>query len=138
MLNALVWIIVIGLLTAFWLNSARAREMATEIARTLCQRRGLQFLDETVSLQRMGIRWTANGLRLRRMFRFDFSVEGMGRRTGWLILLGTDVEQLELGLPRQSQTIDGEAEVEASASESTSGREDQDSKVVPFERPKKH
>ena len=82
----------------FWLDSARARELATAIGRAACERRGVQFLDETVAFVRMGLRWTRDGLRIRRMFRFDFSAEGVGRRTGHVLLLGTRLETIDFGL----------------------------------------
>jgi len=100
MSNALFWIALIGVLAWLWLDGARARELATEVARSMCRKRGLQFLDDTVSLQRIGLRWGANGLRLRRMFSFDFSIEGMGRRSAYLILIGTRIEHFDLGLPK--------------------------------------
>lgn len=86
----------------YWLDSARARELATELARALCEKRGVQFLDETVTLSRTGLRWTSNGLRIRRLFRVEYSVEGMSRRCGHILLLGTQVESVDLGLPQDN------------------------------------
>ncbi|NCA69893.1 MAG: DUF3301 domain-containing protein [Sphingobacteriia bacterium] len=83
----------------FWLDSLRAREIATEICKAACARSGLQFLDQAVALRRMGLAWRAEGLRLRRVYRFDFSEEGVGRRTGHLILRGLVLEELSFGLP---------------------------------------
>lgn len=102
-MNGLWLILLLAAFAWLWLDSARARELATEVARSVCRKRGLQFLDETVGLQRVGLRWTQSGLRLRRMFGFDFSIEGAGRRSGWLILVGTSVEQFDLGLPKPSE-----------------------------------
>jgi len=45
------------------------------------------------------VRRTDAGLRLRRVYRFDFSEEGVGRRGGYLVLLGLDLESISLGLP---------------------------------------
>jgi hypothetical protein len=38
-------------------------------------------------------------MRLRRVYRFDFSEEGVGRRSGYLVLRGLDLEELSFGLP---------------------------------------
>jgi hypothetical protein len=92
-------ILALVLLGWFWLDSLRARELATGISRAACQRRDLQFLDQTVALVRIGLRRTAGGLRLRRVYRFDFSEEGVGRRSGYLILIGIELVELSLGLP---------------------------------------
>ena len=96
-------IAILGLLLVgwFWLDSLRARELATEICRAACEQRGLQLLDQTVALRHLRTRRTAAGLRLRRIYRFDFSEEGVGRRNGHLVLVGLDLENIDLGLPEQ-------------------------------------
>jgi hypothetical protein len=91
-------IIIIGLVIWFWLDSARAREMATATCSRACEMRGVQFLDQTVSLSRIGIGRTNNGLRLRRTFRFDFSEEGVTRHTGHIVMIGTRLQEFSLGL----------------------------------------
>ncbi len=110
----------------YWLDSARARELATGIARTLCQRHGIQFLDETVTLRRTGLRWTANGLRIRRLFTVDYSIGDMGRRQGYVLLIGTRVEAMDLGLPKQDE--------EAAARSGSTAPEQQTAKVIRFPR----
>ena len=56
-------------------------ESATRVCRQVCQSYGLQFLDQTVALQRLRLRWTPSGPRLQRTYQFDYSLEGEGRRT---------------------------------------------------------
>lgn len=85
-----------------WLDGARAREMAVGLAQRACEERGVQLLDQAVALRRLGLRWRAQGLRIRRVYRFEFSEEGVGRRTGYLVLLGLDLVDLSLGLPQRS------------------------------------
>jgi len=80
-----------------WLDGARARELATGLVLRYCRNRNLQLLDGTVALARVGLRWTSSGLRIRRMFRFDFSLEGVGRRTGFILMLGTRLETVDDG-----------------------------------------
>lgn len=86
----------------FWLDAARAREMAIGLAQRACKERGVQLLDQAVELRRLGLRWRPQGLRFRRVYRFEFSEEGVGRRSGYLVLLGLDLVDLSLGLPQQS------------------------------------
>jgi hypothetical protein len=97
----LVAILLLLLLGWFWLDSLRARELATEICRAVCEQQSLQFLDQTVALRRLRVRRTESGLRLRRIYRFDFSEEGVGRRSGYLILLGLNLETIDLGTARE-------------------------------------
>ena len=86
----------------FWLDAARAHEMATGLAQRACRERGVQLLDQAVALRRLGLRWGPRGLRIRRVYRFEFSEEGVARRTGYLVLIGLDLVDLSLGLPQKS------------------------------------
>lgn len=99
-MESLLALLALMLVGWFWLDSLRAREIATGIGRAACERRGLQFLDQTVALYRLGVRRQPEGLRWRRVYRFDFSEEGVGRHTAHLILVGMDLEELSLGLPQ--------------------------------------
>jgi hypothetical protein len=123
-MSYLVAMLLAGGAFMFWLDGARAREFATTLVQRYCKNRGLQFLDGTVVLARIGVRWTVEGLRVRRMFRFDFSLEGAGRRTGFVIMLGTRLEIIDDGLPDpESVVID--------VPDASAGK---DNKVVPFKR----
>lgn len=132
-MSAIVPILVIMLIAWIWLDAARAREFAIVLARRYCDHRGLQFLDDTVELNRMGLRWTSQGLRLRRMYRFDFSVEGVGRRSGFVLMVGSQLERIDDGMPKPAATDPGVAPV--GDDEAPAVSPDQN-KVVPFRRPK--
>lgn len=98
-MSSLSGILILGIAIWFWLDSARARELAAAICVKACEMRGVQFLDQTVSLGRIAIGRTNNGLRLRRTFRFDFSEEGVTRHTGHIVMIGTQLQEFSLGLP---------------------------------------
>ena len=98
-LEAISLILIPVFLAWFWLDSLRAREIATGICRAACDQRQVQLLDQTVALRHLGVRWPPQGLRFRRVYRFDFSEEGIGRHTGHLIMLGQNLEEISLGLP---------------------------------------
>ena len=98
-MQSLIAIFSLLLLGWFWLDSLRARELATGICREACARQQLQFLDQTVALSRLGLSRTTHGLRFRRVFRFEFSDDGDDRRSGYLVLRGTELELLNLGRP---------------------------------------
>lgn len=80
------------------LDSMRAQENAIEICTKACEERGVQLLDQTVSVHRIGIRWGMEGIRLRRIYRFDYSEDRESRHTGHLALIGTRLEELSMGL----------------------------------------
>ena len=89
---------LIGTIAAVWyvFDALRAREMATRFAREACKQRGLQLLDDTVHGARMRFARDAEGIaRLRRIFVFEFSDDGFGRRSGTLTLLGARVEAVQ-------------------------------------------
>lgn len=80
-----------------WLDTLKAREIGIQAAQRACAEDGLQFLDESVVGQRAGLARDDNGqLRLRRVYRFEFSDTGDNRRPGSVTLLGHDVEILHL------------------------------------------
>jgi hypothetical protein len=134
--NSLSLILLLVAVGWFWLDSLRARELATGIASEMCRRRGLQFLDQTVALVRLGLRRTPAGLRLRRLYRFDYSEQGFGRHTGHIIMLGTQVEELSLGLPSQP-VADRQVPPVSSETEQRPPPESTDhGKILPFRRPK--
>ncbi|MEA1049259.1 DUF3301 domain-containing protein [Lamprobacter modestohalophilus] len=76
--------------------------MAVGLAQRACKERDVQLLDQAVALRRLGLSWRSRGLRIRRVYRFEFSEEGIGRRTGYLVLLGLELVDLSLGLPQMS------------------------------------
>jgi hypothetical protein len=92
-------LLLMSLLIWFWRDSLRVRESATRICRQACKSYGVQFLDQTVALQRLRLRWVHSGLRLQRTYQFDYSLEGEGRRTGHLVMLGNQHLSLHLNLP---------------------------------------
>lgn len=92
---AAIVVIVAGLL--FWVDSLRARERALAAGRAACTRNGLQFLDETVAGAGLRLaRNEAGELRIRRVFAFEFSDTGDNRRQGSIVMLGGDLQDLQL------------------------------------------
>ncbi len=99
-MSQLLPLLILALGIWFWLDSVRTKELATEICSYACRHRNFQFLDDTVGLVRVGIKRDAQGrLRIRRWYRFDYSVEGVGRCTGNAFMLGLDLEAIELYTP---------------------------------------
>jgi hypothetical protein len=96
-LTAILLVLLTGWL---WLDTLRAREMALGLARRACAKHQVQFLDQAVALRRLALRWTPDGVRVHRLYRFEFSEEGIGRHTGYLALLGLRLEWLDMNLPQ--------------------------------------
>lgn len=102
LIDHLLALLIVLLVGWAWLESARAREMAMGLAQKACEERDVQLLDQAVALRRIGLSWRRQGLRVRRVYRFEFSEEGIARRTGYLVLVGLALEELSLGLPQLS------------------------------------
>jgi hypothetical protein len=104
-LGSLVILAVTAAIGGFLLDSTRTREIAIEICQAACIRQQVQFLDQTVALNRLGLRWPPQGLRIRRVYCFDFNEEAIGRHTGHIVMLGRELQELSLGLPSQPDDI---------------------------------
>ena len=90
-------IAVIGAGIFLWLDSLRARERAVKAGRAACERYSLQFLDDTVSFTRIRLRRDQDGqLRLARTYSFEFSDTGNNRRHGAIVMLGGELQDLQL------------------------------------------
>src|SRR6266850_8404883 len=93
--GAAIIVIVAGI--AFWIDSLRARERALAAGRRACERYGVQLLDETVQFARLRLaRDEAGRLRLRRTYSFEFSDTGNNRRHGAIVMLGAELQDLQL------------------------------------------
>jgi hypothetical protein len=81
----------------FWLDSLRARERALQAGRAACRRYDLQFLDDTVSFARMRLARDEGGqLRITRTYTFEFSDTGNNRRNGAVVMLGGELQGVNL------------------------------------------
>lgn len=91
---ALLLLVGAGLL---WADSLRARERAVRAGRDACARYGLQFLDETVSFARMRLARDGDGrVKIARTYTFEFSDTGNNRRNGSIVMLGGELQDLQL------------------------------------------
>ena len=81
----------------FWLDSLRARERALSAGRAACERYALQFLDDTVSVSRVRLGRDDDGqLKIARTYTFEFSDTGNNRRHGAIVMLGGELQDLQL------------------------------------------
>jgi hypothetical protein len=90
-------LLITALAVLVWVDSLRSRERALGAGRDACARYGLQLLDDTVSIAGLGMARDAGGmLRLRRTYQFEFSDTGNNRRSGSIIMLGAELQDLQL------------------------------------------
>ena len=81
----------------FWIDSLRARERALAAGRSACERYGVQLLDETVQFAKLRLARDGEGrLCLRRSYSFEFSDTGDNRRHGAIVMLGGELQDMQL------------------------------------------
>jgi hypothetical protein len=92
---AAIFLILLGIF--LWLDSLRARERALQAGRAACARYELQFLDDTVAFARMRLARDEEGqLKIARTYTFEFSDTGNNRRHGAIVMLGGEMQDLQL------------------------------------------
>lgn len=97
------WLLFALLAAGGWvyLDGIRVRELALRAGRDYCRGIGVQFLDETVSRQSLGLRRDASGtLRVRRAYAFEFTSDGERRYTGEITMLGSQLSGVVVELHR--------------------------------------
>ena len=73
----------------FWYDANQAKALALQFARRECQKEGVQLLDQTVQQIRLSASRDHNDQwRLWREYRFEYSIDGVNRYEGRLVLLG--------------------------------------------------
>ncbi|HSH85067.1 MAG TPA: DUF3301 domain-containing protein [Guyparkeria sp.] len=93
--------ILILVITAvgIWVRHDRYRRRAFLLARQATEKAEVQFLDQSVSLRRMGLARDDRGWpQLTRRFGFEFSRSGFDRFRGHVDFIGDRVAEVELDL----------------------------------------
>src|ERR1051325_1694384 len=80
-----------------WLDSLRARERAMQAWEWACERYALQFLDDAVAFAKLRLARDESGqLKIARTYTFEFSDTGNNRRHGAIVMLGGEMQDLQL------------------------------------------
>lgn len=88
-------------------STLKAREAAVGASRAACRAEGFLFLDDTVAIDSVRPMRDSDGrLRLRRVYRFEYSDTGDNRRRGAVTLIGDAVVALYIG-PRPVRDGEG-------------------------------
>ena len=96
-MTPLFLLLLIILFLWLWRTGQDSRDTAIAIARETCERQGLQFLDGTPALQTIRPCFSRRtGPGLRRVYTFDYSADGVGRKTGCIIMHNTQVSAVLL------------------------------------------
>lgn len=97
MSSELLLLASLAALAWFWWDSLQKRELAVRAARAVCERAGVQFLDDSVALSKMMLKRDGDQrARVYREFSFDYSSLGDDRQAGRVYLLGEIVLSADL------------------------------------------
>ena len=93
MLTPVLLLAGFGIAALLWSESRAAAEIASRFGREACASAGVQWLDQSVALTKLGLRRASDGrLRVLRHYRFDYSWQGDDRQQGSLALLGRELQ----------------------------------------------
>lgn len=88
-MSELSLLLLLAVFAVFWHDNRRVQEIAVARCRQVCERAGVQFLDDIAPVWRVRLARDANGvLRLRRVFTFEYSTALGERRSGSIVMLG--------------------------------------------------
>ena len=93
--------------TMLWWWSLKARELVNSISRWTCEDLGLQRLDDSVRLRRIGLRRDTGGrLVVSRVYAFEYSMSGEEREHGDVCLEGRYAAWVHLRLDGREVHLD--------------------------------
>lgn len=107
-MDTLIPLAILFAIVLLWLDGARAREIATATCKEACRRQGVQFLEGTVFLKQFAPHWGHHGLKMKRTFQFDYSIDGSTRHAGKILLNGMQLEAVYIESPG-STTLEGQS-----------------------------
>lgn len=96
MSNELLALFLLGLLGLFWSDNRKAYERAKQTCLGICLQHQVELLDDTISIQRLRLVRTYQGIRLQRVYRFDYTDFSTLRKTGYLMMSGRSIDYVRL------------------------------------------
>lgn len=105
-LSSLLFLALLACVVLVLFESLRIREAVTHMCSDLCEKSGMQLLDQTVSLAWLAPRRSVSGnLYLQRVYQFEVSNQGTDRYKGYITLAGRQVEAVQIDSPDGMTTI---------------------------------
>jgi len=96
-LTGLLVFIPIALLVVLWWKGMGRKEIARRAGIRACREAQVQFLDDSVALQKLRVRRGPRGvLALYRIYVFEFTSSGERRHLGYIHMLGHHLQKLEM------------------------------------------
>lgn len=109
MIDALVLLLLIGFVAGAWTWSTAGRERVVAVVKEVCADLKLQRLDDSVVLRGLRLLRTPRGITLGRVYRFEFTIDGISRYAGDVALAGDALAWIRFGHPDGDIHIDLES-----------------------------
>ena len=94
--SELIGLISIGIIAYIWSSNRKAYALAKLSCQSICKRHQLELLDDTIAGTRITVKRTPNGLRLQRVYSFDYTDISHARKTGFLMMTGQVIDYIRL------------------------------------------
>ncbi len=96
-MSKVITLLALGFIAWYWSYSQKIKQLALRASVKRCNEAGVQFLDHSVVLHRIGFRKNnASRWKMIREYRFEFTSTGESRYIGRVILQGNYVVSSEL------------------------------------------
>ncbi len=96
-MDILFILLLLAVLVKIWSDYTTMRELADQHCRRLCRQHDLQLLDDSIALKKIyPLVWWYLPWILRRVYYFDYSLEGVERYQGELIFDGKQLVLIHL------------------------------------------
>lgn len=93
----LFWLILAGLFALYWWQSGVYKGRARQLATSHCRELGLQLLDQSMVINGFWPSRNRQGVMVfRRRYQFEFTSTGDQRYQGTLVLMGMQLDSIEL------------------------------------------
>lgn len=90
------WYIFFAIVTLFWWRTHEIKQIAHRLAKRHCGEMEVQFLDDSVVLRRIRLKYHNGHVSLLRTFQFEFATKGDARYQGEMIFAGFKLQTIEL------------------------------------------
>jgi len=96
-MSKVVSLLILGFIAWYWSYSQKLKQLALSASIKRCNEAGVQFLDHSVVMHRIGFRKnSSNKWKMIREYRFEFTSTGEHRYIGRIILQGHYLVSTEL------------------------------------------
>ena len=113
-MNDWLWFLPLAAALWYWWDTLRTKEIARAAGRRACERVQVQFLDDTVVRNKIGLQRNSRGhMQLKRRYAFEFTSDGERRYHGEIEIFGVHVSRIDMDAYRIPSESNGQTNGES-------------------------